>query len=368
MNEKLVSIVILNMSGSVLFSPIQIGPLKLKNRIMRSPCVMNDSDNNGFPSNRLLSYYKELAIGEMGLITSGGVYATKAGKNCTQMAGIETDQHAEAWRSTIDFIHSKGSKFIFQLADSGEATTSDISCSQPRGPSGLLPNSRMMSTAEVEEFIEIFINAANRAQNVGSDGVCVHAAHGFMISEFLSPHYNKRTDKYGGSPENNRRILKEIVEGIRSRCGKDFLIATKINGADQCENGITAKDFVQNVLNTPGLDMVEVSCGFQNDAGCRTPSFKGINGIRFKPGYNLDEALELRKISDIPIAVVGGFRKLKDMEEAVKKGIQLISLGRPSICELHIVKHLIEGHGSKCISCNQCVNALATGMAKCCVF
>ncbi|EAY14815.1 Bile acid-inducible operon protein C-related protein [Trichomonas vaginalis G3] len=199
----------------------------------------------------------------------------------------------------------------------------------------------MMTTAEVEELVEDFIRVAKRVQNVGADGVCVHAAHGFMLSEFLSPHYNKRTDKYGGSPENRRRIFKEIVEGIRSTCGKDFFISTKINGADHCENGLTAKDFVQNVINTPGLDMVEVSCGFQNAAGCRTPSFKGINGIRFKPAYNLGEALELRKVSDIPIAVVGGFRKLKDMEDALKQGIQLISVGRPSICDPHVAKHLM---------------------------
>lgn len=356
------------MSTSVLFTPIKVGSLTLKNRLMRSPCAMNDSIN-GVPSNKLLAYYREMSIDGPGLIVPGAVYVTKEGKDHLQMVGMETEEQSAAWRSTIDYIHKQGSKVIFQLAHGGEACTEAITGHRPYGPSGLLNGSRKMTTDDVHELIEKFVKAAKNAQNAGADGVDIHAAHGFVITEFLAEHFNKRTDQYGGSLENRVRIVNEIIEKVRDQCGKEFFIATKINGADHCENGQTAKDLINNVLAIKGLDMVEVSCGFLNPSICRTRAFKGYKGIRLSPGYNMPEAMELKKATKLPIAVVGGFRKLKDMEDAIKQGADIISVGRPSICDPQFAKHLKEGKNNKCVSCNQCLEVLKTTTpAKCFVF
>lgn len=357
------------MSGKVLFTPIKIGNLTIKNRLMRSPCVMSDSVN-GIPSLKLLSYYKEMAIGEMGLIVPGAFYVTKTGKGIPRMAGMENEEQAESWRSTIDFIHNRGSKLIFQLAHSGETCPPEVCWCQPHGPSGKIPGSRKMTTDEVHELIEKFIASAKLSQQAGADGVHLHAAHGFLLTEFLAPHYNNRTDMYGGSTENRVRIVNEIIEGIRDRCGKDFFISIKINGADHMENGQTAQDLINNVLAIKGLNMAEISCGFLNDTCSRHRTFKGFNGIRFKPGYNMPEAMALKKVTNIPIAVVGGFTKRKDMEKALNEGADLISVGRPSICDPQIAKHLFEGKDNKCVSCNQCLQGISTTKTgvKCYVF
>ena len=145
------------------------------------------------------------------------------------------------------------------------------------------------------------------------------------------------------------------------------MIATKINGNDCCENGNTVDDYIKIIKNVKDLDFVEITCGFLNDAIVRKANFKE-NGLKFKAGYNLDDALKIKEATGIKTATVGGFRKRKDMESALSKGIDMISVGRPSIKDPHFAKHLFEGKDSKCVSCNICGDEIGCARVKCFVY
>lgn len=185
-----------------LFSHLKVGSITLKNMFMRSPCFMHGCDNSGIPQPWLLKYYRDLADGMMGLIVPGYLYLSKAGKALNGQGGIEDDLQAESWRETVEYIHSKGAKTLFQVCDAGVATSIEITGERPRGPIKEYEGSREMTPMEIDELIDNYRKAAKRIQNIGVDGLEIHGTHGYLISSFLSPITNKRQDRYGGSPEN----------------------------------------------------------------------------------------------------------------------------------------------------------------------
>ena len=346
--------------SSKLFQPVQIGPLKLKNRFMRSPCHMNLCDNDGFPTSKLHKYYRDMADGQMGLIVPEYLYMSQASKADRGQGCIGTDEHAKAWQSTVDYVHKQGTKIVFQVADAGTATTAEVCGQEPRGASPQGPGTRAMTKLEISGVIEDYVKAAVRLQNVGVDGIELHAAHGYLISQFLSPAINKRDDEYGGSPENRRRLLQEIVSAIRANTDKNFAIMAKINADDCIPGGVTPEDLAETVKAIKGMDCYEISCGFQ-DARTIIRSLKLLRkkGYELKPKYNLEAAKLVRKVNpNVPLAVVGGIRTIKDMEDVINAGIDLVSLGRPTIADPKVVQHLMEGDKKvKCISCGKCLLA-----------
>lgn len=244
----------------------------------------------------------------MGLIVPGYLYLSKAGKALNGQGGIEDDLQAESWRETVEYIHSKGAKTLFQVCDAGVATSFEITGERPRGPIKEYEGSREMTPMEIAELIDNYRKAAKRIQNIGVDGLEIHGAHGYLISSFLSPITNKRQDRYGGSPENRRRIVSEIVDAIRSECGKDFAIGIKLNG-DDCrpkENGLTPKDLAATMAAIPDIDLWEISCGFRD----RTTPGRSINrklrnkNYPYTEGYNIPAVEVCRKSTKARISVV----------------------------------------------------------------
>ena len=267
-------------------------------------------------------------------------------------------------------MHKNGTKIVFQLIDGGSSTPFDVILERPRGPSEYHPGMHAMTKYEIAEVIENYVKAAQRLQRVGADGVEIHSAHGYLISEFLSPISNHRTDEYGGSPENRRRLLKEIVEETRRNVDtKHFIISTKINSSDCIEGGVTPKDLAQTVKAIHGMDLWEISCGFQDGRTTIRPKSKKFQKESYPllEGYNLEGVEEIRKISKkAKIGVVGGFRTENAMKHALELGADLISLGRPSINDPQCVRHFHEGKPFGCVSCSQCLSYLGgPGMARC---
>ncbi|EAY11245.1 NADH:flavin oxidoreductase / NADH oxidase family-related protein [Trichomonas vaginalis G3] len=161
-----------------LLTPVKINKCIVPNRFMKSPTYMHDCDENGFAIPKYQKYYRDLADGKFGLITLGYYATHKKTRALPGQAILHTDAHAEGWRETIDYIHSKGAKTIMQIADCRNIKT----------------NGKFMSLSEISESIELFVNAAKKAQNVGADGIEIHAAHGYLLSLFLSPLTNTRED------------------------------------------------------------------------------------------------------------------------------------------------------------------------------
>ena len=354
--------------SSRLFQPAQIGPLKLKNHFMRSPCYMHGCDNAGFPEQWLLKYYKDMADGQMGLIAPGYFHMRTSGKANPNQGCIFTDRHAQAWKSTVDYIHKQGSKIIFQVADCGTRGTFELCRERPRGASPQGPGTREMTKMEIAELIEDYTNTALRLQEIGVDGIELHAAHGYLLSQFLSGYNNKRTDEYGGSPENRRRILQEIVSSIRSRVDKNFAVAAKINVNDYKPGGVTPEDLAETVKAIKGMDFYEISCSFQDGRiSSRGTKYMRLEGHLFRPGFNVPGMAVVHKANpNVPLVVCGGFTTLKTMEHALDEGASIISLGRATIADPMVVKHLMEGEKHvRCIYCSECLLHCQTGPVHC---
>ena len=351
-------------------TPIKIGNLTIPNRFMRSAIWMNNCDNEGFPHKDLLDYYVSLAKGKVGLILPGYVYPLKSGKANVGQGGMWSDAHAESWRSTVEEIHKIGSKIIFQVADAGINTNFNNILERPRGATGLHPNTRTMTTMEIEEVIESFKNCAIRLQNIGADGIQIHAAHGYLISAFLSPLMNKRDDQYGGSLENRSRILHEIVNSIKSVTNSNFTISVKINGDDCKPGGFTSEESANVISKFNNVDLFEISGGLADARLTIRMKNKDMQLSNYPliEGYNVESAKIIRKLSpNQKIAIVGGFRKFNEMEKIIENNVSdIISLGRPSLAETDFVQKFINGKKqTKCISCGLCILNASKGPVKC---
>jgi 2,4-dienoyl-CoA reductase-like NADH-dependent reductase (Old Yellow Enzyme family) len=238
-----------------------------------------------------------------------------------------------------------------------------------------------MTLAEIEETIHDFINSAKMAKRAGADGVELHGAHGYLLSEFMSPAINKRKDKYGGSFENRLRIVQEITAGIRQVTDRDsFIIGIKMNGHDFLDGGVTPDLAAKHVHELQGIDLFEVSCGIWNCTATvrslpRETIFKGLTpeqveqvratlkkqrpGLGYREEYTLELGEHVKQANpDRVIASVGGHRVLKRMNEVISSGmVDIISMGRPFIREPHLVKAFESGKKTQadCKSCGECI-------------
>ena len=229
---------------------------------------------------------------------------------------------------------------------------------RPRGASPQKEGQREMTKMEIAEVIENYTKAALRMQNVGVDGIELHAAHGYLISQFLSPANNRRTDEYGGSPENRRRLLQEIVSSIRSVVDKNFLVSAKINVDDCIPGGVTPEDLSETVKAIKGMDFYEITCGFQDGRVTGRYKKQSLNkpGYPFKYGYNIENMRIVHEMNpNVPLVVCGAMKTIKTMEAAIDAGATLVSFGRPTIADPKLVQHLMEGEKHvRCVVCGHC--------------
>ena len=363
--------------NSPLFSSIQCGPMAIPNRFMRSATWEGLSDDKtGMPSKKLLKEMVNLAKGGTGLIVPGYVYPIKSGKAAPFQTGMYTKEHAEAWRETINEIHKYGSKVVFQIAHGGDRALPGENGEQPAGCSGLLPGTRAMTEAEINDTIQAFITASKNLKEVGADGVQIHAAHGYLVSQFLSPALNKRTDKWGELTENRVRILFEMINGIRNATHDSIAVGVKINGNDFLEGGVDPQMCIENISLLPPLDFAEISCGALNrpyttrydvnekdyiknvgkekGAELTKRALELMDGIPYTEGYNVEAAAQVKEaFPELPVASVGGWRTFSKMEFAINTlKADIISMSRPFLKDPSVVKHLLEGE--EVVRCNNC--------------
>lgn len=355
------------MKSSIAFTPLKLGRLTLINRFVRS--ATHDylaEDRTGQVSEKQLVLYRQLAEGEIGLIISGHAYVHPSGKASPRQLAADDDGKIPALSRLTAAVHDTGSgSLIFlQLAHAGRQTKPGlIGNSQPVAPSavfdastGLMP--RELSVEEIHLVTDWFVRAAQRAQEAGFDGVQLHAAHGYLLSSFLSPHTNRRRDEWGGSWINRARILTEILQGIKKTCGQEFPVFIKLNATDHLPTGITVDEAAEiaALLEKNGLDGLEISGGM-SEAGLGSV-WPGLRKEE-EEGYFVPLAAKIKKKVGIPVAGLGGIRTLAVAENFLQQGlVDLISMSRPFINDPGLIKKFKAGvlKKSPCLSCNKCFN------------
>ncbi|MCK4750687.1 MAG: NADH:flavin oxidoreductase [Bacteroidales bacterium] len=345
-----------------IFSEGHIGKLGLKNRMVRSAAFMGMSHRAY--TEEAIAYYKALAEGGVGLIISGHMGVMKSDPSGVWYGStrINDDDCISNISQMADVVHkADGScKVIAQINNPG---MQDI-IKNPISPSGIYVGAmqnlgkefHIPTTGEVEEIVSEFVDAGERVGKAGFDGVQLHAAHGYLLSTFLSPYANRRTDKYGGSLEKRVTIVREIVEGIRERNGIDFPVLMKMNADEFIEGGIDIDSFpslAREVAKT-GLDAIEISSN--------NPIRPDLDDLE-KQSYHLGYAEKLDL--DIPVILTGGNKSVESLEAIIQeKKVDFFGFARPLIREPNLLNRWLEGTGNDicgCISCNLCFNFLAQG-------
>lgn len=352
-----------------LFDNTKILNINLKNRFFRSAVWENLADDKGHLTDRLKVIYEDLAKGGVGTIITGYAFITEEEQPNPGMMGIYEDSFIEEYKELTEKVHELGRNIVMQIVYGGFMSSFNIHDRIIFGPSNMTcettgAKAKEMTKQEIDYVVKSFADAALRVKKSGFDGVQIHAAHGYLLSQFLSPYYNKRTDEYGGCIENRGRIIFEVYKAIRNKVGEEFPIFIKLNSEDGLDSGGLTRDdslYVAKKLSELGINAIEVSGGnsaikkvAQNNLGAGR---KKILGSKEKESYFKEYAKQLASQIDIPVILVGGNRSLDVMNELLNEhDIEYFSLARPLISEPDLINQWSEGSKKypKCISCSNC--------------
>jgi 2,4-dienoyl-CoA reductase-like NADH-dependent reductase (Old Yellow Enzyme family) len=345
-----------------LFDETTLNGMVLKNRLVRSATWEGMSAPDGRPTARLAAYYATLAKGGVGLIITGYAYIRADGKQLPGQLGAHADELCPDLRLLADAVHREGGKLCLQLVHCGGQTSTISAGRQPLAPSAVkvaqfpeLPEE--LTEADILELIGLFGESARRAWECGFDAVQIHAAHGYLINQFLSPLTNRRTDGWGGDVERRTRFLLEVYRSVRANVGADFPVLVKLNGSDNLPGGLALEDALSaaRALDAEEVDAIEVSGGTPA-SGEETPVRQHIE-IPSQEAYNLHLAERVKNAVSCPVMVVGGLRSLDVTEGIIRREeADYAALSRPFIREPNLPRRWQEGDEThaRCISCNGC--------------
>jgi 2,4-dienoyl-CoA reductase-like NADH-dependent reductase (Old Yellow Enzyme family) len=344
---------------SKLFTPIKIGKLEIRNRFMRSATWDAMAEGSGLVTERSAALYHELNTGGIGLIVTGFAFVSfPLGQAGTGQYGIYDDKMIPAWKPIIKEAHDNGSKIAMQIVhggiNAGNFTGKDVSlCAVSVIPKLAARAHHEMTDEEIEGIIADFVAAGVRVREAGFDAVQLHGAHGYLFSQFASSLFNKRTDKWGGSPENRRRFHLEIISRLRKALGPDYPILIKFGVQDDREGGMTISEGLETCrqMVKAGLSSIEVSAGI-GSAIARLREGE-VSKIVFR-----ERAAAVKKVVNVPVAVVNGIRNITVAEDIIDSSdADMISMSRPFIREPHLLLRWQKGETSqaKCISCGKCM-------------
>lgn len=338
-------------------SPIQLGPVEVKNRFIVSPMVMNCCNEDGTATEKFIAYHEEKAKGGWGLIVTEDYAVDPTGRTYQYLPGLWADYQIPSHKELTDRVHAAGAKIFAQISHGGRQTEEWIIGEQVWAPSPIpcpvkkaLPHE--MTTEEVDEMIEKFGDAALRAKKAGFDGVQIHGAHGYLVCEFASAYSNKRVDKYGGNLVNRMRFPVEIVKNIRKKCGEDFAIDYKISGEERVNGGTTIEDTkaMAIMLEEAGIDSLNVSVAVYETWFMQVPP--AVMGHGWLASY----AEEIKKVVNIPVTTVGRINDPLVAEGIVRSGkADACYMGRASLADPHMPNKAMEGRFEDIIHCMACL-------------
>lgn len=340
-----------------LFTTGNIGTLEISNRMMRSATAERMADQAGVPRQQYYDLYRSLAAGGVGLIVTGHMYVHPSGKCHPEMTGIYDDNQLPGLAKLADVIHSEGSKVMVQINHGGMQCAKDA-VDGTIAPSAITEEflqqpAREMTVNEIEMLIDAYAQAARRVKEAGFDGVQLHGAHGYLINQFISPFVNKRSDEWGGDFERRTLFLRRVCKAVRDQVSPTYPVMIKFGMQDGVEGGLSPEEGAQviSLMLDMDLDGVEISGGVRS-----VNSKKGIRRPE-EEAYFRPLVQKARKVTNLPIAIVGGLRSRAVMEDILASGdADFVSLCRPLISEPDFPNLLRSGakEVSRCISSNNC--------------
>ncbi len=391
------------MAAGLLNEPLEIGTMRVEGRLYKSATSETRATTDGFVTDDLLSFYEPMAAARTPMIVTGNLYISLQGKSAGRQAGIDHNDKIPGLREWVEVAHAGGSKLVAQLNHGGRqiaklAPGADriVSASNVREPLyGTKPSPLRID--EIPGVVQSFVAASVRAREAGFDGVQIHAAHGYLLSQFLTPHTNRRSDEYGGPLDARARLLLEVLHAMRELHGDDYPILVKMNGTDDLplRRGATTPELVRVAqwLQDGGADAIEISRGHYESwpgmvqgnyrgflkasvtagAGMQSPRIRKL-AIRaaaplvervarhLRPpqeGFNLSYARRFTEALDIPVIAVGGFHTKEAMEAAISsRSADAVSAARAFIADPYLyravtgdlLEHPVCGYCNGCIA------------------
>jgi len=312
-----------------VFTPFELKSITIPNRIVMPPMCMYSATEEGQVTDWHLIHYGSRAVGKVGLIILEATAVEKRGRLSGRDLGIWEDSQIEGLRRVVEICRAHGSVVGIQLAHAGRKAWGDelVAPSAIAFPGFAVPHA--LSRAEIAEVVESWRQAARRTREAGFDVLQIHAAHGYLIHEYLSPLSNQRTDEYGGSLENRMRFLLEIVEAVQTEWPADKPLSVRHSAVDYLEGGLTLKDTVEisKALQAKGVDLLDISSG-------------GILSARIElgPGYQVRFAEVVKQATGLPTIAVGLITSVELAQEIISNGrADFVALGRELLRNPHWV-------------------------------
>ena len=349
-----------------LFSPIRIGNIRLKNRIIAAPTSPSMITTEGHFTPEMTAYLEEKAKGGVAVVTYGeSIVHSATGKSHNKQLQLDSFGVKQGMAQTARAIHNAGAYANIQLSHGGKyGGLVSVGGDQDGCEVAYGPSHEMTPAGEVQEMpkelileiVESYKTGAKLCKDCGFDMVQVHAAHGWLFSQFLSPVMNQRTDEFGGSLENRARFLMMALDAVREGVGPRFPIEIRISGDDLTDVGLGLEDCVKVAkMVEDKVDLFNVSCGNHEDPAmfCRThPS------AFFKRGVNVYLAAEIKKNVSKPVACVGSLNDPAQMEEIIATGqADIVEIGRALLADPYLAKKALEGNAediTPCLRCYEC--------------
>jgi 2,4-dienoyl-CoA reductase-like NADH-dependent reductase (Old Yellow Enzyme family) len=387
-------------ANNKLFTPITIGQLKLSGRVIKSAMVETLCTKEGFVTPDLIEHYQQIARGGTPLIITGAANYNLYGRGVPYQLSVDDDDKIPGLKNLTQSVHELGGKIMAQIYHtSRQALPNPVGRSDAQAPSAVYEPSlgvspREITLSEIKQNIKEFSEAALRCKNSGFDGVQIHAAHGYLISGFLTPHTNRRKDQYGGSFENRMRFLLEVYKATREKVGESFPLILKLNGSDDLpfRKGLKTQELIKIALRMEeaGINAVEITAGhYESGTTFSRGHWKGFtktmltHGLgpslawgrrvgmgltaplvdwyfnkisKFKEAFNLDYAKQFTQALTVPVICVGGFVNKETMSQALIQGdCDMVAVARGFIADPYLYRNLKENiQGPKCNYCNAC--------------
>lgn len=357
-----------------LFEATEINGMKLPNRFVRSATWEGMAAEDGACKPELVDLVAQLAQGGVGLIITSHAYVRPHGQAGPWQLGIYKDELIESLKEMVQAVHKYGTSIALQIAHGGFFANAKLIGQPPLAPSQVKDFAKTprkeMTRADIHDLVNAFSRAASRAKQAGFDGLQIHAAHGYLLSQFLSPAFNRRTDEYGGSVENRARLLLEVLREVRTAVGSKFPVMVKLNSCDYLDGGFTLEDSLQvgRMLQEEGIDAIELSGGTVIP-GKENPYRRGILSEE-KEAYFRDAAKAFKEKVQVPLLLVGGIRSFHLAQQLIENGYaDYISMSRPFIREPDLVNRWESGDLRKatCLSDGKCWGPLLAGEGLRCV-